>query len=417
MSAETNPAQYAKLVERLPVTFRPFINEQLSRMDVLFAFERNVTETFLAFIAKLNPSDFKHLFRPVVIVEQKMGVAQWTFSRQGETLENTSLLAHSPYYQEWRQAVQGVFDAVSSQTQLSAEQTEARNGHRLILIVLPSTLPAQRERAWKEWGMQGRQLNLAASDSPGTSLSQALLGKGQASLLNLAVNSPACSAEDVWVLDADSAPAYAPQAKQPGRAPAVCLSYVELKAFRETFRDRLNWIHKDLGSADEVIASLRKMDVRPLCLDALKDKIATREFIKDLFLSGNGAVVFGNAFVQWAANEALRRARPKVLVARFDLRNKPKPFTSIAILEDQEHTSPVADAPDPEGSAIDAEILASYIWRSAARYEEYKNAVCLCIADAIPAVYAVGPVGHPLLRESAPLAVENLRTMISDWIA
>jgi hypothetical protein len=99
------------------------------------------------------------------------------------------------------------------------------------------------------------------------------------------------------------------------------------------------------------------------------------------------------------------------------MRNKPKPFTSIAILEDQEQTSPLPDTPDPDGSAVDAQILASYVWLAASRYEEYKDALCLCVADAIPAIYAVAPAGQDLFREPEPMKLERIRQIVEEWMS
>jgi len=45
-------------------------------------------------------------------------------------------------------------------------------------------------------------------------------------------------------------------------------------------------------------------------------------------------------------------------VARFGMRSKPKPFTSIAIFENQQRVSSLPDVVDPANSAIDAVILA-----------------------------------------------------------
>lgn len=412
--------QYSKLVERLPVTFRPFINEKLSGMDRLFEFERKSFETFMSFLENLTPGEFELLFKPVRTVEKKMEVERWTFSLQGETLENTSLLAHSLFYQEWRQAVQGVFDEVSKQTHSTPDQIASNDRHRLILVILPRSLPVKRETIWNDWPMQGRQITLAPADFSHASCSEILLGKGGAGLLSVAASDPASTAEDLWVLDAESTLKNAlPEDGVVTKAnnPATYLSYDELTPFREIFRDRMNWIRKNLADADKVIAALRETDVSGLCPRPIKNQIATREFVKDLFLSGNGSVVFGNAFVQWAANEAFRRSRPRVLIACFGLRDKPKPFTSIAILEDQEHTSPLPDTADPEGSAVDAQILARYIWLSASRYEEYENAVCLCVADSVPAIYAIAPPGHGLLAESQPMTVEKIRGIIEEWLS
>lgn len=420
MHALNDGKQYSKLVERLPITFRPFINEKLAGMDRQFEFERKSFETFMSFLENLSPDDFELLFKPVRAVENKMGVERWTFSLQGETLENTSLLAHSPFYQEWRQAVQGVFDEVSKQTHAAPDQTASKDQRRLILIILPRSLPVQKETIWNGWSLQGRQISLVPADFSHSSCSELLLGKGKAGLLSVAASDPASTAEDLWVLDAESTLKSAlPEYGDTTRAgnSATYLSYDELTPFREVFRDRLNWIRKNLADADKVIAALRQADVSGLCPKSINNQIATREFVKELFLSGNGSVVFGNAFVQWAANEAFRRARPRVMVACFGLRNRPKPFTSIAILEDQEHTSPLPDTADPLGSAVDAQILARYIWLSASRYEEYENAVYLCVADSVPAIYAIAPSGHGLLAESEPMTVEKIRGIIKEWVS
>jgi len=415
MQPTTTQTRYSKLVQRLPITFRPFISEKLTGMDRLFSYERRSVENFLSYIESLDEAHFESLFRPLVVVEKKMDVEHWVFSSQTETLENTSLLAHSPYYQEWRRAIQGVFDEVSNHSQSLPAQA---SGRRLVLIILPRSLPLKGNAVWNDWPSEGREVNLAPVDST-ASCSEILLGGGDAGLLSYLSKSAAHSAQDLWVLDAGSAlstavPAHATTNNEPS---STHLSFAELVAFRDAFRDRLNWVQKDLADADKVIASLRETDVTPWCPDALKSQIATREFVKDLFLSGNGSVVFGNAFVQWASNEAFRRARPRTMVACFGLRNKPKPFTSIAILEDQEHTSPVPDAPDPEGSAIDAAILAQYVWLAASRYDEYKDALCLVVADAIPSIYAIAPPGHNLFASSQPITVQGVGQIIRDWMS
>jgi hypothetical protein len=419
MQKTIGASEHARLVERLPITFRPFINEKLRDMEALFAFERASIETMLSFLEGLNQSEFESLFKPVRVVESKMGVEHWTFSIQGETLENTSLLAHSAYYQEWRQAVQGVFDEVSQRAQALVSQSAGRARRRLILIVLPKCLPVKIETVCGNWPGQGRFLRLAASDSGAATCSEILLAGDGARLLRHIANTERHTPEDLWILDAGSTLSkIGAESVSEGRSvSSTYLGYAELKTFREAFREQLNWVEKDLADADRVIATLRQTDVTPWCPDALKNRIATREFVKELFLSGNGAVVFGNAFVQWAANEAFRRARPRTLVACFGMRNKPKPFTSIAILEDQEQTSPLPNTPDPDGSAVDAQILASYVWLAASRYEEYKDALCLCVADAIPAIYAVAPAGQDLFREPEPVKLERIRQIVEEWMS
>jgi hypothetical protein len=113
----------------------------------------------------------------------------------------------------------------------------------------------------------------------------------------------------------------------------------------------------------------------------------------------------------------LRRARPRALVARFGIRPKPKPFTGIAIFENQAKVSTLPDANDPENSAIDAGILARYVWLSAQRYPEYERAVCVCIAEHLNTAWVVAPPGSELEKRPQPISPEALHLALTSWLA
>src|SRR5207245_1426981 len=130
--------------------------------------------------------------------------------------------------------------------------------------------------------------------------------------------------------------------------------------FRDEFLSRVNTVPKDIKGTDEILARVRRENWDKLWPADLAGQTRLRSFVIDLFLSGNGALIFPNSFVQWASTEALRRARPRLLVARFGMRSKPKPFTGIAIFENQQKISAMRDLDDPEGSAMDAQMLARY---------------------------------------------------------
>jgi len=177
-------------------------------------------------------------------------------------------------------------------------------------------------------------------------------------------------------------------------------------------------MRKDLTDADAVFDRLRKVDVSAWCPPELAGDAALREFVRSVYLSGNGAVIFGNSFVEWAASEALRRARPSLLAARFGVRSKPKPFTGVAVFENQDQVNPLPAVDDFEGSALDAEVLALYIWMAANRYPEYQNStVCVCIAESLQQAYVVAPPGFRVDSDSQPLPVERLGRLLIDWRA
>src|SRR5450631_3013344 len=90
------------VLQRLPLTFLPFVNQQLKQWNYLFPRERQSVENLLIYVAGLTPQESTELFRNAVQLEEKMGVNQWQFSTTEQTIQNSSQLARSPYFQEWR---------------------------------------------------------------------------------------------------------------------------------------------------------------------------------------------------------------------------------------------------------------------------------------------------------------------------
>ena len=105
------------VLKRLPLTFLPFVNQQLKQWNNLFPNERRAVENLLLYVASLSPEESSGLFREVIELEEKMGVRRWQFSTNEQTIQNSSQLARSPYFQEWRLAVQTVFDAADRNAQ------------------------------------------------------------------------------------------------------------------------------------------------------------------------------------------------------------------------------------------------------------------------------------------------------------
>jgi hypothetical protein len=417
------------LLKRLPLTFLPFTNQHLREWEYQFPYERQSVQHLIVYVASLSEVEFSNLFQDVVQLEEKMGVRHWKqFSTTEQTIENSSLLARSPYFQEWRRAVQAVFDVVDQRgpkTQTAAGKAE----RRLILLILPKPLPLDPETVWTKWQGIGRPLKLdLTSSGADQSPAQTLLGgtPGGAGgrsggLLDVALGRPDSSLADTWVCDAGSSLVdYLRTGGRAGATPsaAILLSYGRLASFRESFAHEMNIMRKDLSDADAVFDNLRKVEVTQWCPAEVAEEPAIREFLRSLYLSGNGALLFGNSFVEWASSEALRRARPSFLVAQFGIRNKPKPFTGVVLFENPEKLNPLPPVPDLPGSAIDAEMLALYVWLAANRYEEYqRSTACVCLAESLAEAYVVAPQEFPLRRETAPLTLDRFADALRAWIA
>jgi hypothetical protein len=410
------------LLKRLPRTFLPFTRQQLRDWDYLFPYERNSVVRLLLFVASLSPAETVATFQDVLQLEKKMAVSNWQFSNEEQTILNASLLARSLYYQEWRTAVQKVFDA--AEEHFKGENKAKASRHRLILLVIPPKLPLQATIIWQRWQALGHALKLDITETQASqALAQAVLGVTSgdpgSTLLDSVARARGNTAADFWVLDAggELVESFLNKPSEQDSYPATLLSHERLKAFREQFSHEINNMHKDLSAADAVYDTLRKLDVTSWCPPEIASLPVIREYLRSLYLSGNGALIYGNSFVEWGASEALRRARPDVLVAHFGIRSKLKPFTSVAVFENPDQINPLPAVDDLPGSAIDAQVLSLYVWLAASRYDEYRNAACVCLAESLSEAYVIAPPDFSLFREAQPIPVDKFRSCLTEWLS
>jgi len=348
-----------ELLQRLPRTFVPALNEQLHRWDLLFPAEQRTIKAQLGHLARLPAREFEDLFREIKGLEAKMHLPAWKASSAGISISDTSLLVRSPYYPQWRVAVEQAFTRINDAIE-AAEKKRALN--RLVVCVLPAGLPLPADSPWPRLARQGHIMRLAA---PFAAL--------QGDFLRAVVQGaqPASEpVERVWVFEVGQTLS---RSLAPTLEGVTALSFEGLAPVRREFLRRLNLIKKNLRSADQTYEDLRRLDLGPLLSARLGSQPRLVGFIRDLFLSGNGSMLFGNSFVEWGASEAMRRAQPQVMVCLFGIRTRLKPFSSVVLFEDQSRANPVPEQEDPAASLIDAQILAEYVYLTAARLPAYQG--------------------------------------------
>jgi hypothetical protein len=108
-------------------------------------------------------------------------------------------------------------------------------------------------------------------------------------------------------------------------------------------------------------------------------------FQLSLLTEGSGTQIYSTTFVQWSAREALRRAEPLTLFARFAPRRREQSMSELI--------SGVPDEPgtDPQGSLIDADMAAYYTWLNQQRLSESENSSFLVWFEAGREAVAIGP--------------------------
>ncbi len=394
---------FRQQIERLPVTMRPALNKQVTGWDDLFPSEQTRLVQFLSGLKNTPDSVLDGACRDLRAVEAKMDLVHAGFSVDTETMLNASILARSSAYAQWRSEVQKIFALIQSAAPAS-DAGWAKS--RLVLLVFPETLPVTSytaHGAWDPLGVEYRIEGDAREIGAGFLKSE----REQSASGGGTNDDELVDRTERWLIDAGSGLGRQLPASE-SRA-ATILEFAGLKGFREEFLARANTVPKDLAAADGILEKMRRADWSAWWPRELAADRRLRSFVTELFLSGNGAMIFANSFVQWAAAEAIRRAQPRLVVARFGMRSKPKPFTSIAVFENQQKISAMQDEDDLQGSATDALMLARYVWLSALRHAWRDDTYCVCVAESMRSIYLIAPVARrPQWSQGGVVPVEDV---------
>lgn len=137
----------------------------------------------------------------------------------------------------------------------------------------------------------------------------------------------------------------------------TCMSYDALQSVRNALVTKMRAVMQPGGGGPEVLRTmLAQMRPEELGLVATGDAAVLTRFQVSILTEGSGTQLFSTTFVQWSAREALRRAQPLTLLARFAPRQREQSMKELLAGVEQR---PV---PDPEGSLIDADMGAYYTW-------------------------------------------------------
>jgi hypothetical protein len=132
-----------------------------------------------------------------------------------------------------------------------------------------------------------------------------------------------------------------------------------------------------------------------------KDPVMDR-FQLSLLSEGSGTQVFSTTFVQWAAREALRRAQPLTVMARFAPRQRERGMDEL--LAEALRTPEL----DPAGSLVDGDMGAWYHHVNQQRLSGADRARFLVWFEGHGEAVAVGPGFARGIRNDERIAMENL---------
>ncbi len=397
------------LFDRLPVTFSTYFFDQVKEWALLFPAERNYYERLFGLLDRSDPKRFDELFAPLRAAEARMGVNEKVWPKRTFTLDQVDFLNRSPHYPEWRNAVANIFSRIDPL--LDAEIARAGRP-RLVIVSTPAELPFGPDRMWLRIRENGKRVSLDLSENQGL--------QGHISrLLAAQAQSPKQAPYGAWLIEAgDGIAALGHAAGGDAAGGVVHLSYARLEAYRTRLMAEVRKIveAQETRGPRQLSARLKQLRVLASETDLAHDPILA-EFVRAVLLSGNGTLLINNTFVEWAAVQAVRRARPSLAVIGFGVRNKIKPFTSLLIYADQQSTTPIPNQMDALGSYVDLEIFHQYLWQEFEKYAEYRrNTVYLFVGEGLDEMLVIAPPDFAAPGAGKPCKPAEVFSQAREWL-
>jgi hypothetical protein len=384
--ARRTALDHIDLFREMPLSFLPLVLRELINWDWKFPAERRELDRQFAYLNSVSKEQRSLLFVPFVNLKlsREIEAIDWvnapaTFSEQ--------LSAHlwaTHQIDSFHAAAIKFFATVSA-----AKPDEPPSSNRLAMVTFGQ-------------GVQSNNYPLFRKLRPyGTYFRQVTATKGHELLIDVVKarsrNHPDAFAH--WYIDGGSTEA--------GGDNLTCVSYGALTSVRARLQEKMLQIFAS-GTGPEAFRSLlARMRPEDLGLQENGRPILSR-FELSLMTEASGTQIFSTTFVQWAAREALRRAQPITLLARFNLRQRERPMNEL--LAEAKKGKPELD---PRGSVIDADMGAYYTWLNLQRLPGADQARFLAWYEGGTEALAIGPKFKRAFVSDTPIALADIVTGVT----
>lgn len=326
------------VLQRLPLAFVPLLLREVIAYDWKFPAERRELDEQFAYLNKLTPEEFNKEMAPFesLRLSPEFERIDWVNHPIDFSEKLSAHLWATHQHDAFRTASVEYINRVQA-----SWSPELPPMSRLALVIIGkdvSTAPMPLFRKLRPFGVRFTNVN---SD------------RGLEDLLTAAAERAAKHPEPFahWYIDGGRV------TSEPSGS-LTCVSYESLDPIRLALISRMRKIMQPGGGGSEVLRTvLAQITPRDLGLPETSGSMAVLDrFRISMLTEGSGTQLFSTTFVQWSAREALRRAQPITLVARFSPRQREESMKEL--LAGTSH-QPV---PDPVGSLVDADMGAYYTY-------------------------------------------------------
>jgi hypothetical protein len=373
------------LFREMPIPFLALLLRELINWDWKFPAERKELDRQFIYLSSVSQEQRKLLFAPFANLKlsEQLKATDWV---NAPAVFSEQLAAHL-----W------------ATHQIDAFHTAAVDFFAKVTATVPQSPPPINRLAIVTFG-QGVQTNkypLFRKLRPhGTYFRHVTSPNGLQVLVN-AVNARAGTHPEAfahWYIDGGSIEA--------GGNNLTRVSYGALTTVRARLQEKMLQTFAS-GTGPEAFRSLlARMRPEDLGMHENGNPVLSR-FELSLMTEASGTQIFSTTFVQWGAREALRRAQPLTLLARFNLRQRERPMNEL-----------LAEAKgkpelDPQGSVIDADMGAYYTWLNQQRLPGADQSGFLAWFEGGTEAIAIGPKFKRALVSEVPVTLADIVSQVT----
>ena len=377
--------QHEAVLERLPATVHAFILIELQKWSTLFGPEQRYQRALLEQLARPSTSELQQAVAGIVRVETESGCNRIARGDPGRFQDDAqALLRKRRLLPAWRKEIDAFFQHVSPA--IEAQLYPADAPRRLIMQLYGTGISIQADTLWSRFKGTGIRVPLTLED---TRRSAAFLHALAPAFLAVTA-SERLPPLDAWIIEAHASLLESFQDGTSANS-LTALSYDRLRAYRDDLTRALYAkIQSGVESPQAFAAFARSLRIEPGA-DVLPHSTSLLQpFVRDVFLTGNGTLFVNNTFVEWTAVQALRRAQPRLLVTRYGVRDRLKPFSSLLLFSQPRASDQIPLIEDPVGSFVDVEQLSYYVWLNAEKSAAYRGkTLYLFLAEGFDQMLAI----------------------------
>jgi hypothetical protein len=452
---------HAEVMRRLPATVHAFILVEMQKWATLFPAERRYQRALLEHLAGTAAGELTRLSAGIARVEAEASLSRIS-ERDPARFQDLAqaALRKQSLVPAWRREIDLFFQQIDPRLESRLYPPDAPR--RLVVQLYSRDIAVQPEKLWSRLRAQGTRIPLslagvknregylrallgAASDDHQTSLfgrlqadatfapTDSWIVESNAALHDLLAPSAkpglpaALSASPLAKAEAPSEKAGAPLARRsaereggsPGSRYVTGLSYERLLPYRDVLMKALfSKVQDGVESPQAFAAYARSLTLAPEPGTLPNPDAIIQAFVRDVLLTGNGTLFVNNTFVEWAAVQALRRAQPRLLVARYGVRDRLKPFSSLLLFSQPRATDRIPLIEDPLGSFIDVEQLSYYVWLQAEKSAAYrKKTLYLFLAESQDEMLAIrSDAPGPAVSTQSPASLADVCATMAEWL-